>query len=362
MAHLKGKNIPVNKGNFNLDTEERLRGFDSIRGFGWDEEYRKYRKLWYDLPKRTELSDYPLHVDLELSSVCNLHCPMCFNRKMSSTGGDKTCFMDVGLFKKIIDEVSSHIYSIRLSLRGESTLHLHLIECLAYAKQKNIPEVSMLTNGSKLTDRMIRDLIDSGIDWITISIDGIGDMYSSIRAPLTTEYITDVLRKIKNYKRKKVVVKPAIKVQSIWPAIRDDPTQYYQMMAPLSDLVAFNPLIDYLRNDDIGDIVYEENFICPQPYQRLVVFSDGSATACTNDEHEENVVGDTVKQTIRDIWHGTVLQGLRDWHKGKNGFQKIKLCRTCFYPRKTYIAETAVVDGRDIHIYDYINRTQEIGK
>lgn len=356
------KYIPIGKGNFNLDTEERLRNFDSIRGFGWDEEYCKYRKLWYELPNQTEVSTYPLHVDLELSSVCNLHCPMCFNRKMNNAERNKAGFMDVGLFKKIVDEVSGHVCSIRLSLRGESTLHPHLIECLAYAKQKKILEVSMLTNGSKLTDQMIRDIVDNGIDWITISIDGVGDMYSSIRAPLTTEYITDVLLRIKNYKHKKCVVKPAIKVQSIWPAIRENPTQYYQMMAPLSDLVAFNPLIDYLRNDDVGDIIYEDNFICPQPYQRFVVLYDGSVTTCTNDEHQENVIGDAFKQTIYNIWHGTALQELRECHKEKNGFQKIKLCQTCFYPRKTYVAETTIVEGRDIYIYDYINRSQEIGK
>ena len=57
--------------------------------------------------------------------------------------------------------------------------------------------------------------------------------------------------------------------------------------------MAFNPLIDYLRRDQ--DIVYEEDFSCPQLYQRIVIGSDGKVTMCSNDEDE--AIGDVNEQT-----------------------------------------------------------------
>ena len=30
------KNVPINKGNYDMDTEERLKQFEAKRGLGWE--------------------------------------------------------------------------------------------------------------------------------------------------------------------------------------------------------------------------------------------------------------------------------------------------------------------------------------
>ena len=127
----------------------------------------------------------------------------------------------------------------------------------------------------------------------------------------------------------------------------------------LSDLVSFNPLIDYLRNDD--EIVYEDNFSCPQLYQRLVVGSDGKVMMCSNDEDGQHIVGDAYKESIYEIWHGPALKKVRETHRNEKGFLKYAACKSCYYPRKMAVSEIAQVDGREIQIENYINRSQKIG-
>ena len=61
---------------------------------------------------------------------------------------------------------------------------------------------------------------------------------------------------------------------------------FYNRFRNISDLVAFNPLIDYLWNDT--DISYVESFTCPQQYQRLVVGADGLVMKCSNDEENKS--------------------------------------------------------------------------
>lgn len=352
--------IPINKGHFELDTPERSASFSEKLARGWETEYAEYRRLWVDLPKSRKVRDYPLLVDMELSSKCNLHCPMCYTITEEFMSKVDRKYMELDVFKKVIDEIAGKVFALRLSLRGESTLNRHFIECIAYAKQKGIREVSTLTHGKKLTGAYLRRMVEAGIDWVTISIDGTGETYNRIRHPLTWEDTLGRLREIKALKEELGTHKPVIKVQGIWPAIRENPTAYYKALEPLTDLIAYNPLIDYLRNDT--QIVYEENFACPQLYQRLVVGSDGKVMMCANDEDGQYIVGNAYEQTIHQIWHGEPMTRARAIHDRPDGFKEIAVCRMCYYPRKAVPDETAVVDGRAITIENYVNRAQEVGK
>ena len=153
-----------------MDTEEREALFEQYRGEGWEDEYKKYRKNWVELAQTQKVSEYPQLVDLELSSVCNLKCPMCYTISPEFREKVNTKLMDFELFKKVIDEIGGKVPALRLSLRGEATLHKQFNECIAYAKQSGIKEVSTLTHGGKLTPEFFKKMVDTGIDWITISI------------------------------------------------------------------------------------------------------------------------------------------------------------------------------------------------
>ena len=86
-----GQTVQLNKGHFCLDTEERLVEFSEKLASGWQEEYAEYRKeLWTQLPARREIRDYPLLIDIELASICNLKCPMCYTiRRISAKSYQK---------------------------------------------------------------------------------------------------------------------------------------------------------------------------------------------------------------------------------------------------------------------------------
>ena len=115
-----------------------------------------------------------------------------------------------------------------------------------------------------------------------------------------------------------------------------------------------------MHNDK--DIVYEDNFACPQHYQRIVIGSNGHAAMCSSDDFMDIEIGDANKFSIHDIWHGKLFQKVRLQHEKKDGFKEIKPCKNCFYPRKMEEDEVAVINGREVRIENYINRSQEIGK
>jgi radical SAM protein with 4Fe4S-binding SPASM domain len=354
------KNIPINKGNYPMESEERVKQFHDALAEGWVEGYWEYRNNWIKFAKEQYVAEYPLLVDLELSSLCNLNCPMCYTITKEFKEKVNAKLMDFSMFKRIIDEIGGKVPAIRLSLRGEATLHKNFLECVSYAKSKGIKEISFLTNGGKLKPEFFKALIKAGADWITISFDGLGETYNKIRKPLKFEDMVENIKQMKVIKAEMGVKKPVIKVQSVWPAIRNNVQLYYDTFAPHVDLVAYNPLIDYLSKD--SNIQYEENFSCPQFYQRIVVGADGRVMMCSNDEENWHVIGDTNKQTIHEIWHGDELNKMRELHKKPDGFKEIAACRKCYIPRLTDDLEKATVNGQEMIIKNYVNRAQEVGQ
>ena len=363
MSKTESTKTPVNKGQYEFEPQERIDRFHKLMSYGWENEYKEYRRLWNELPAKSVVRDYPLLVDLELLSRCNLKCPMCptvtdeYHQKRINPF--KMGVMSTDLAKKIIDQVAGKIYSLRLSWIGEPTLHPKFIDIIEYAKTKGIPEICFLTNGTKLKLDFFKRMTDAGADWITISIDGMGETYNKIRHPLKFDETLQKIKDIKKYKEDNSLIKPVIKIQGIWPAIKEDPQGYYNTFSPYVDLIAFNPLIDYLHNDN--EIVYEDNFYCPQHYQRLVIGANGKVAMCSSDDFIDEPVGDANVQSVYEIWHGEKLNKMRTQHKKLDGFKKISPCARCFYPRKMELGEVVSVNDRRVEVMQYINRAQVIG-
>ena len=352
--------MKINKGQFRISSKNKNFKFELNRGKGHLFKYIKNRLQWHFNPRTHHVPKFPSHIDIELSSLCNLNCPMCYTTTDEFKEKVNAGLIDFDLFKKIIDEGAEYgLYSIRLSLRGEAFLHPKIYEMIRYAKEKGISEVASLTHGGQIDEEKFEKLVELGLDWLSISFDGIGETYEKIRHPLKFD---DAVQKIKNYKKikeRKKSVKPIIKVQTVWPAISKNPEEFYKIFNPITDQVASNPLIDYLGNDT--DIIYEKNFTCPQLWQRLVIGSDGNVMLCANDEMGSHIVGDAKKESIYDIWHGKELTKAREIHLKHNGVKEINVCKACYLPRETK-TESVKIDDRLLDIDNYVNREQTVGK
>ncbi len=342
----------INKGNYSFETSEREELFHKYKGEGWSEEYKQYRINWEEYPKKQFVSKYPLLVDIELASVCNLKCPMCYTISDEFKQKVNAKLMDFDLFKKIVDEIANDVPAIRLSLRGESTLHPKFIECIKYAKDKGIKEISFLTNGSKLDRENFIEMMKAGASWITISFDGLGEEYEKIRKPLKFDEMLEKIKALKEIKKEFNTNKPVIKIQGIWPSIRKNPEEFYNTLAPYVDSVAFNPLIDFHKNPE--EKVFIDGFYCPMLYQRLVVGADGLVMMCSNDEENTHVIGDANQQTIYNIWNGDELNKVRELHKKRNGYRELEVCRNCYLPVETEDGERAIVNDREIIVRNYV--------
>lgn len=322
--------------------------------------YLMNRFRWHIYPRLRYTGRLPDHVDVEISSICNMRCPMCYTTTEEYKKKVKRTLMDLELFKKIIDQCAQKkVFSIRLSLRGEAFLHPDIVEMIQYAKQKGILEVSTLTNNLALTPEIFEDVMKAGLDWLTISFDGTNETYEQIRKPAVFTESYEKIRDYKKIKERNHSVKPVIRIQSVWPAIEDDPEGFIELFKPYVDEVVSNPLVDYLHKD--SEIEYEPQFECPVLYQRMVIGADGIVLLCSNDEMCDHPVGDANLDPLLDIWKGEKLRAARHYHHQNNGIRILVPCTHCYLPRKT---ETHIVDTgqRKLNVEKLKGRTDEIGK
>ena len=354
--------MKINKNVLLLSSPWENFKFDLKRGKGHLFSYAMDRLRWHLYPRIHHVSNFPTHIDIELSNACNLNCPMCYTTTDEFKTRVKKTLFDFELFKKIVDECKKYRthYSIRLSWRGEPFLNPKIMEMVKYAKSNGIKEVSTLTHGGFLTPEKFEELMRAGLDWLTVSVDGVGETYEQIRFPLKYNETLEKIKKFHEIKKNNNSVKPVIKVQGVWPAVEKNFKEYYDTFTPITDQVASPPLLDYLRKDT--EIEYIENFTCPVLYQRMTVDATGLVKLCFNDEMGSYDVGDLNKQTVYEVWHGKKLQEARDIHLKHMGVEKIDACKHCFYPRKTQKVSKKVSDDKLIKIDNLTNRNQAVGK
>lgn len=286
-------------------------------------DYFFNRIAWHLAPKYHVVTPFPLHVDLESASTCNMNCPMCYRDMLKSTGQ-----MDFDLFCSLIDECAANdLYSVRLSWRGETLTHPRITEMIAYAAAR-IPSVSFLTNAFYIDERICACLVKNRVGYVAVSFDGIGEVYETVRAPAKFAESMDRLRLLRAMRERAGSPLPQIRTCTIWPAIRHDPEAYQRTMREVADFMVKNPYINFK-----GRMTLKEGFVCQYPWERIVVAWDGMGQCCTGWNATDIVLGNAREVSIRDMWLSPRQDEVRRLHQEARRME-LSSCRQCRHGSK----------------------------
>ncbi|MFH2106772.1 MAG: radical SAM/SPASM domain-containing protein [Candidatus Micrarchaeota archaeon] len=289
-------------------------------------EYLEYRRKWEENPKNHVVGAVPIHMDIESTSVCNLKCITCFQSFNPPPKGH----MSFNFFKKIIDEGSQKgLCSIKLNYRGEPLLCPDIIKMVSYAKSKGITEVMFNSNCTLLTEKVANELIDAGLDRIICSVDAYEkEVYEKIRIGGNFDSVLNNIKNLQRIKNERGSPKPIVRLQMV-----DSPTShgqvegYIKFWGSIADEVAVTDMCDW-HEKSLKSLTVSKEFDCSKPYQRMSVWFNGKVTFCDGNYFGHLDVGDLTKQTIEEVWHGPVMQKIREANlKGES--HRIKICAEC---------------------------------
>ncbi len=274
--------------------ERLINGYRRAKGKIY--KFLKFRYKWYFYPEARKVPKFPMNIHMEASSACELKCDHCFRQYMDMRENQ---FMSFEMWKKIIDECKNYddLYTVKFSMRGEPTSDPDLPNKISYAKKMGIPEVWINTHGGNLTEEFTRKLLEAGPDWITVSLDGLDEMYESIRKPQKWD---DIFIKVKRLRRLRDEIAPNIilNTQGLWSAIKHDPKEYYERLRPYFDRIVYNSDMNF---KEIA-LVPDPNYVCPRLWTSLAITSNGDILKCPSDFEKDEVIGNVRNKTIKEVW------------------------------------------------------------
>ncbi len=290
---------------------------------------------------------WPLHMQIELTSYCNLACPVC------PTGRDElerdAKAMDVGMFEKLMEEVGPYLLTASLWAWGEPLLHKRLEEILRIAAR--YPVATLLsTNGQNLAQESVqRALRAHPPAYLIVAIDGLCDETNSVyRKGAKLRPALDGVRALAEWKQRTGARRPVLHCRFMamkhneheLPRLRQfsldagfDMVSIRSLStidsaeAPHDDMVPVSPLLRAYQYAG-GKRVRRKDFVCQHAFTFPTVMADGTVVACEQDFNCRHAYGAiTQHRTFAEIWlsrHAAMIRGTIRDTPGDFSF-----CRNC---------------------------------
>lgn len=292
--------------------------------------------------KLANLPAFPRYIDIELTNACNFKCLMC----PVGTGSikRKTGFMSDEIFQQIATQIKDQKTPVRLIRWGEPFLHQQLIP---YVKQLTSQGslVHLNTNGSLLTESVIDQLLEAGLDSLKFSFQGVDrKSYLEMRSTDFFEQLIACIRLLHNKRGNSA--KPYIHVSTtITYETAEQVQTFRKRLEPYADLVTVGRTV--LDHIDLGKVAlsdHEKQLLtklkkqesvvkthpeCPEVFDKLSINWDGTISACCSDYDHKMLIGDLNAESLADIWKNRQMSHFRNL-LAEMQHDKIELCAGCY--------------------------------
>jgi radical SAM protein with 4Fe4S-binding SPASM domain len=270
----------------------------------------------------------PLVLFIDPSDACCLKCNFCPTGNMELMKQVKRPLkqMNFSLYKKIIDDLQqfeTSVKVVRLYSHGEPLLNRNFCDMVKYAKESNkVETVDTTTNGILLMHKFNYQLIDSGIDRINISVNGLSDeQYMSFTNTKLDfkKYVKNIEHLYKNKKDTYIFIK--INGDTI---SEEEEQKFLEIFEPIADTVAIEKSMNcwtgfepkgFIRHEDnkgiYGQAIDKEVDVCPYIMYSYMINSNGECSLCFLDWSLKMNIGDINNESVSQIWNGYKLREMR---------------------------------------------------
>lgn len=334
-------NQQYDRSKFTLANQKVWDILSQIKG----DAFINYRKLLQRAEKGEILTDFPVEVLIKTTLNCNHTCPKC-PHGMGITPRGRAYDMKFETLKKVLDEGSLKGLQSVVFTGGEPTLHPEFIRFISYASSKNFPDISVITNGSLLTDKIIDAILNYGITRINVSFDSITpSTYKKVRG---VDDYAKVIRNIDRFIEKRKAKGSQLPLLSLSFVLSEDNADeldgFVEMWREKADggikIYPYKNVYSIVNDGfylkyGVGEnkpsnfkekslpktlshslpIMGEYRIKCTIPWYRCHLGINGEIQACTTlgfCDHKEMNMGNIHEMTFEDAWKSDRWNMLRD--------------------------------------------------
>lgn len=288
----------------------------------------------------------PFSLSIEPTTACNLGCPECPSGLKQFTR--PTGKLDEELHRKMLDQVKDTVFYINYYFQGEPFLHPKFLDLIRESKKRKIYTATS-TNAHFIDSKKAEEIIESGLDRLIISIDGLTqETYENYRVHGKLEKVIEASKLLVETKKRKRSSTPQLIMQFL--AVKPNEHEIPQVFelgkeigvdevriktAQLYDYEKGNPLMpeneNYSRYTHNGDgtyrLKYKTGDHCWRMWSGSVLTWDGKVVPCCFDKDAQHVIGSLECLDFNTIWKSPEYKRFR--HAVLTGRDQIDICKNC---------------------------------
>lgn len=305
--------------------------------------------------KTENILGLPSNILIEPTADCNYDCIKCekFTGEYADDGSmDGRRNMSLEDYRLIIDDIGGTLITLRLWHYGEPLLNRDLFLMIEYAKRKDI-FVVVSSNLSLLDENSAQRMVDSGLDYLIISVDGASE--STYKLYHGKDYFHKVIKNMESLiriKKKLGARHPFIELQFI--VMRENEKEMKDI-AGLAKKIGVDKLtyqrlqVDRLDEGRVkrlasgsGVLPVDSRFhfdpeqkkeitFCGIPWEEAVIRYSGLVIPCALDIAQAHSMGRLFEngqyKGFRQIWNSSSYRNFR--RQIKEGLDLIRPCSCC---------------------------------
>jgi radical SAM protein with 4Fe4S-binding SPASM domain len=342
--------VPFNINKYAKKDPEDILFENLYKKFG--DRFSEYRKRYSDNIKRLDLdkkTKFPNTVILELVNRCDLECVMCYQGFRNDA---KKSTLDEKLLDKIFAEFKKNKLNSLMLSASEPLLYKNIGDVLERAREAEIMDIFIFTNGTLLNEKNAKILLNSPLTRLFVSIDGATkETYDKVRVPVgkglykknRLELLEKNILRFIDLRNKKKVGLPLVRTSFValkqnkeeidmfikkWQPIVDH-VDIQKNVVPFFELDEMKELEETTKNDN------NKKYQCHEPWGQVSIYSDGTVAPCCTTFGRNLPIGNMHNQTLEEIWNGEKMSKIRQ------GFKENKphlVCKTCINNSEQNIA------------------------
>lgn len=285
-------------------------------------------------------------LSIEPTTACNLGCPECPSGLKQFTR--PTGKLNLDLHQKMLNQISKSVFYVNYYFQGEPFLHPDFLELIRQSKKHKIYTATS-TNAHFIDKKKADEIIDSGLDRLIISIDGLTqETYENYRVHGNLSKVIDATKFLIAAKKEKRSATPHLIFQflAVKPNEHEIPAVFNLgkemgidevriKTAQLYDYKNGNSLMpeneDYsrykLQSDGTYKLKYKTGNHCWRMWSGSVLTWDGKVVPCCFDKDAQHVLGTLETSDFNDIWKDKKYKTFRQ--AVLTGRNQIEICQNC---------------------------------
>ena len=294
----------------------------------------------------------PFVLYIDPCGKCNFNCNFCPCYRSDYRREERHTMMGMELFKKIVDDMAEFEEQVKVVYLygfGEPLLNPQLPQMARYLKDKKVcREIRIYTNGKLLGAEMNQALVDSGIDLIRISVEGLtAEEYQEICcAKLDYDEFVDNIRDL--YERSRGKCEVSVKCANVNIKSQEDADRFFGIYRSISDYTFIEDIVEgwpefeeivlpnhvltadeWIWKSQEKGLRKRKGFtICTYPLTNMVVYANGYVGACPADWKFGTQYGDVRESSLKSLWESSRLRELQLKHLERRRAE-IPVCRHC---------------------------------